>query len=171
MATTYELISKSEVGSGGVGSIEFTTIPSTFTDLLVRVSVRNNGQVFGRVTFNGSSSNYSKTTILNANGSLSAGASSDNDYTIWSPTTSSTANTYGFMDIYIPDYRSSAYKCISMESLTENNAASPYIYAGIFSFIWSNTSPITSIELTSHNSPSNKWTQYSSAYLYGIKNS
>lgn len=171
MAITYQLIAKTEVGAGGASTIDFTSIPQTYTDLLLKFSPRNDGQVFGRVFFNGSSTGYSKTNILNANGSVSSSTGADNDYTIWSPTISSTSNTFGITEIYIPNYTSSNFKSISMESLSENNAASPYIYMAMFAFLWSNTSAITSIQLTSHNAPSNKWVQYSTAYLYGISKS
>ena len=40
MATTYTLISSVTVGSGGAASIEFTSIPADYTDLLLKVSMR-----------------------------------------------------------------------------------------------------------------------------------
>jgi hypothetical protein len=42
MATTYEAIATVEVGSGGAADIEFTSIPGTYTDLLVCLSKRRN---------------------------------------------------------------------------------------------------------------------------------
>jgi hypothetical protein len=41
MANTYEAIATVEVGSGGAATIEFTSIPATYTDLVVKVSARN----------------------------------------------------------------------------------------------------------------------------------
>jgi len=41
MATTYTLISSVTVGSGGAATMTFSSIPQTYTDLLVRVSARN----------------------------------------------------------------------------------------------------------------------------------
>jgi hypothetical protein len=38
MATTYDLISSVTVGSGGAANIEFTSIPATYTDLVVLFS-------------------------------------------------------------------------------------------------------------------------------------
>jgi hypothetical protein len=35
MATTYEIISSVTVGSGGAADIEFTSIPATYTDLVI----------------------------------------------------------------------------------------------------------------------------------------
>ena len=40
MADTYTLISSVTVGAGGASSIDFTSIPATYTDLLVKFSLR-----------------------------------------------------------------------------------------------------------------------------------
>ena len=42
MANTYVLIASSTIGSGGGSSFDFTSIPSTYTDLLVKYSCRQN---------------------------------------------------------------------------------------------------------------------------------
>jgi hypothetical protein len=36
MATTYEIIASVTVGSGGAANIEFTSIPATYTDLVLK---------------------------------------------------------------------------------------------------------------------------------------
>ena len=41
MANTYELIASSTVGAGGASSIDFNSIPNTYTDLLVKLSGRS----------------------------------------------------------------------------------------------------------------------------------
>jgi hypothetical protein len=41
MANTFTLIASSTVGSGGAASIDFTSISSTYTDLVVKLSLRN----------------------------------------------------------------------------------------------------------------------------------
>ena len=35
---TYTLIASNTVGSGGTASIEFNSIPQTYTDLLIKIS-------------------------------------------------------------------------------------------------------------------------------------
>jgi hypothetical protein len=59
MPNTFELIS-SYTATGSVSSIDFTSIPSTYTDLSLQLSLRNGrtGQVIqeGYITFNGSTS-------------------------------------------------------------------------------------------------------------------
>jgi len=62
MANTYKLISSVTVGSGGAATIGFTSIPATYTDLLLSYSGRidqtgNVRQV--DISFNSNTSNFS----------------------------------------------------------------------------------------------------------------
>ena len=41
MANTYVLISSSTVGSGGAASIDFSSIPATYTDLVLKLCMTN----------------------------------------------------------------------------------------------------------------------------------
>ena len=41
MAGTYKLIGSVTVGAGGAANIDFTSIPSTYTDLAIKVSYRS----------------------------------------------------------------------------------------------------------------------------------
>lgn len=172
MATTFELISSVTVGAGGAASIDFTSIPATFTDLCVKYSLRgtteNTSYVY--VTFNGSSSNLSSKNV-NGNAGVSGSALSYNygstfqdiagqSVYVW------TSNTFSNGEIYVPNYAGSAYKSVSMDSVAENNASSAYdsLTAGL----WSNTSAITQVTLRSGSTDT--FAQYSTAYLYGVKN-
>jgi hypothetical protein len=61
MATTYEAIATVEVGSGGAANIEFTSIPATFTDLVVKASLQtDNAETLDGVgvSFNSNTSDY-----------------------------------------------------------------------------------------------------------------
>jgi hypothetical protein len=171
---TYTLISSVTVGSGGASSIDFTSIPSTYTDLLVKVSGRSSrtgttsGDSFS-ITFNGvGGTSYSDIAVR---GSGSA-AISYSDVSAASadlgriPAAGQTASTFGNCEIYIPNYTTSNYKSISVDTVTENNATEAYqtLLAGLFS----NTGAITSITIAT--SVLGAWTQYSTAYLYGISN-
>ena len=58
MAVTYKLIETVTVGSGGAASIEFSSIPQTYTDLKVVYSLRStNSSVILDIQFNGLSIN------------------------------------------------------------------------------------------------------------------
>ena len=78
-----------------------------------------------------------------------------------------TASTFNNNSIYIPNYTGSTNKAFSVDGVAENNAAraSLILAAGL----WSNTAAITSLSLSLRTTPN--MVQYSTATLYGIKNS
>jgi hypothetical protein len=171
MATTYKAIATVTVGSGGAATIDFTSIPQTYTDLVIMSSVRgnqNNGiELYLR--FNGSTSGYSGKYILKD--SSDATPVSGNSYTdrlfcgIVGGATP-TASTFSNDIIYIPNYTSSNNKSLSIDSVMESNSTVQWMT--LASGLWSNSSAITSISLYPNT---NVWIQHSSATLYGIKNS
>ena len=176
MANTYTLISSVTVGSGGANSIEFTSIPSTYTDLKVILSLRNDlSAAYDNIvmTFNGSTSTYNERYLLGNGSSASSGtpggspARSSNIQFMWQDSATATSNTFNNAEIYIPNYSGSNYKSVSMDSVIENNATSAA--TGLSAGLWSTTSAITSVKFTPNNGT--VFVQYSTAYIYGIKNS
>jgi hypothetical protein len=169
MANTYQLISSNTVGSGGASSVTFSSIPATFTDLTLLISSRSAFTTFANdpilVNFNGSTSNFSA-IYLSTNGSSVFSGPFARDFGN-STSNSATSNTFSNNSIYIPNYSSSNNKSYSVDVVTENNATAVDI--AFVAGLWSDTAAITSIALT-HNSGLN-FLQYSSFYLYGIKNS
>ena len=173
MALTYTAIATVTVGSGGAANIEFTSIPATYTDLVILLSsrsTRSDASTFDPVyvTFNNNGSNYSGRNLY-GNG---AGAYSDTQggtdqfYQLaYASTDSTTASTFGNVQIYIPNYAGSNNKSASGDSVTENNGTNNI--AAMTAALWSNTSAITSIKL---DPGSGDFKQYSTATLYGIKN-
>jgi len=168
MATTYTLISSVTVGSGGTATISFTSIPQTYTDLMLVASTRTdrasniNDELY--VTFNSNTSSYSWRRLLGEN---SGSSDSGSTRTVFiTDASTSTASVFGSGSIYIPNYTGSTNKSYSIDSIQENNAtnAARQLVAGL----WSNTAAITQIDLTS--STSSNFVQYSTAYLYGISN-
>jgi hypothetical protein len=168
MPNTFELIASSTVGSGGSATISFTSIASTWTDLVLKVSGRTSwasGDDAIVIKFNGSSSTYSMRR-LDGNGSTAT--SNNNALSIRAVTNDAikTASTFGSWEIYIPNYAGSANKSASLDAVSENNATAAN--ANLVAGLWSTTSAITQIDLTSFNSAN--FVQHSSAYLYGVKN-
>jgi hypothetical protein len=168
MAVTYKLIETVTVGSGGTGSIEFTSIPQTYTDLKVVMSARSNtadassGYYFN-VFLNGVSANRSG-RYLQGNGSITTSGS----YTPWGVYSSGdmTASVFSSGEMYIPNYTGSAYKSLSIDTVQENNAS---LSRAVFvAGLWSDTAAVTSITFTA---AAGLFVQYSSASLYGIKSS
>ena len=166
MATTYTLISSVTVGSGGAANIEFTSIPQTYTDLIIKSSVRGTlsaDVVSLDISFNSSTSTFSqKYLVSNAGGAFTG---SQARWVTYTDGGTATANTFSNDEIYIPNYASNNYKSFSSDSVEEQNGATAYM--GLFAGLWSTTSPITSITLTP---ASGNITQNSTAYLYGISN-
>jgi hypothetical protein len=168
MANTYTLISSVTVGGGGASNIEFTSIPATYTDLVVKTSLRNtsNASTFTKLTFNGSTSSLSYRYLLgNGSAASSGNASTTFIYAGDHDGTNETANTFANTEIYIPNYAGSGNKSVSVDSVTENNAtaATAMLTAGL----WANSAAITQVTLTPG---ANNFAQYSTAYLYGISN-
>lgn len=170
MANTMTLIA-SYTATGSVASIDFSSIPSTYTDLILKVSTRasDNTSAF-EIRFNNNSSNIYSWRRLYGDGSSAASGSGSGVPTLQgilgiNPSVS-TSNSFGNVEIYIPNYAGSNNKSVSVDALYDNNATLAYseIYAGL----WSNTAAINQITL---GYMSGNFVQYSTAYLYGIKNS
>jgi len=167
MATTFVKIQTITAGSA-VASIEFTSIPQTYTDLQIVASIRCN-VAFGaeeyNAQFNGTTTNLSYRRVV---GVPNTGAVSSDTFNLgYVNGNSATASTFSNTQIYIPNYTSSNFKSFSQDSITEDNATAtrPNFTAGL----WSNTAAITSVKLISTTSATIM--QYSTATLYGIKSS
>jgi hypothetical protein len=174
MANTYKILSSVTVGSGGAATIDFTSIPQTYTDLVLKLSLRStaSGAHGGgaQMIFNNSSvAEYSFRNLRGAgSGTPSSGTASATTFirvTNNHPTAGNTASTFCNSEIYIPNYRSSNNKSTSEDNVEENNSAESYIQ--IVSGLWANTSAINRITLTSE---STLFAEHSTAYLYGISN-
>lgn len=153
------------VGAGGAASIDFTSIPQTYTDLKIVISGRGDeNQITIVGAINGSTSNFTS-RYLYGDGSNALSASASASY--WGNVTSSTqtASTFGATEIYIPNYTSSNNKLFHVDSTTENNATGSTI--ALWSGLWSQTAAINSISLTIFGGTA-KFVQYTTATLYGV---
>jgi hypothetical protein len=173
MANTYTLIS-SNVLTSSAASVTFSSIPATYTDLVLRISARTDFADWYEntlVTFNGTSSGYSS-TFLRAFGSTVGNGRTSSTTTLnpaYTTSATATSNTFSSAEYYIPSYTVSQNKPISITNAAENNSttqAANNATAGL----WSNTAAITSIKLENAFGPGN-FVSGSSFYLYGIKNS
>ena len=174
MANTFELISAVTVGAGGAANITFSSIPSTYTDLQLVMSLRCTRAVeFTQVgvRVNASSSAYGTNRWLQGDGAAASSSTSTAQYlcygSIWVSGANATASSFTSTQLYIPNYSGSADKSASVDSVGEQNTATGY--QGLVAGIWNNSSAISSIALTEPNGSTN-FVQYSTAYLYGVKN-
>ena len=173
MATTYSLIASNTLSSSAA-SVTFSAIPNTFTDLVLKFSVRNSntGGQIGTMTYriNGNTSGvYAQTFIRGDGSSANSNRSSATEPGTIGYTNSdiTTSNTFSNGEIYIPNYTNSSNKPHSVALAHETNSSTAYITAG--ANLFADTSAITSLTfqfVSSHNFLSG-----SSFFLYGIKNS
>jgi len=172
MANTMTLISSVTVGSGGASSIDFTSIPSTYTDLVLKVTARGTQAAIAAdcyLKYNASGSGFSDRAIV-GNGGTASSFSDTGAQMYWFsiPCASSTASTFGNAELYVPNYAGSNNKSSSSDAVTENNSsATGSAYAHLYAGLWANSAAINQITLT--NSGGN-FAQFSTAYLYGVKN-
>lgn len=174
MATTFNKIATVDVGSGGASSIDFTSIPSTYVDLCIKVSARRSDTSEGYLSlrFNANSgSNYSNRTIRGTGTSISTSTDASTSFLdFWViDGTGYTANTFASTDIYIPQYTSSLNKSVIAENVSENDSSTTYMQ--LTSGIWAQTTAINQVTLYAAGAPSGTFAQHTTATLYGIKNS
>lgn len=172
MATTYTLINSTTIGAGGATSIEFTSIPATYTDLTVVCSLRTTRSFAYDdpiLQFNNNTSNYSYTVLRGTGSAASSYRASSTTFIYLGECNgdTSTASTFSNQSIYIPNYTSSSNKPISIASSQEDNTTAAYSDA--IAGLWANSSAITSLKISIASSGAS-FKQYSSAYLYGISN-
>jgi hypothetical protein len=174
MPSTFTKIASVTVGSTPVSTIDFSSIPSTYTDLCLKMSLRTNrAGTFDYVTinFNGSSANFSLKT-LQGDGAGGSPASYNRgtfgvNFIGRSDGATATANTFANGDIYIPNYAGSRNKSSSTDMVNEDNVNTAY--ANMTAGLWAQTTAINQLTIT--NGTGNSYVQYSTATLYGIKNS
>ncbi len=166
---TYTLIS-SNVLSSSAASVTFSSIPATYTDLILRLSARGSTvSVAGNLylTFNAQAQG-SITTLL---GDGTTATSQRNSFSGFQYTRSdnnnanSTTSTFSSVEFYFPSYQSTALKPFFLSAAVEQNATLGYITAQ--AGLHAGTSGITSIDIAPD---SGSFVQYSSFYLYGISN-
>ena len=171
MATTFTKIASVTVGSGGSASMTFSSIPSTYTDLCLKVSGRVSGSGYDfhlNVYLNGNTSSYTERAVYGSGSSAYSYSASIAGYAASLMGSSGTANTFGNAEIYIPNYAGSNYKSYSVDNVTELNSATNN-RADLLAGLWSNTAAVSSITVTTDDGTA--FVQYSTATLYGIKSS
>lgn len=149
-----KLIETKTVGTA-TNTLQFTSIPQTFTDLYIVLSVRttiadNLGYTTLRV--NNSTSNWT-TRFLQGNGSGTSSGSTTTAPDFFGSGGNTTSNTFGNGSVYIPNYTGSANKSLSIDFVSENNASGAFsAIQRIVAALWSDSSAITSFEVVADGS-------------------
>jgi hypothetical protein len=169
MSNNYILLDRIELNADAA-SVTFDNIPqSGYTDLKVVVSARTSrsgnpeDEVF--IRFNGTTTGYSSRSLFGTGAATSSntGGTAQINRT-WTTANGATSNTFGSMDIYIPNYRGSQNKSVSVDAVSENNATTAY--AVLTAGLWSNSAAITSITLLPEVGPN--FLAGSTFSLYGL---
>jgi hypothetical protein len=164
MPTTMKLIGKT-VLSTSAATVDFQSIPATMTDLLIAISARGSAAATERnvaLTFNGSATSQSS-RVLEGNGTTVSSVTLTWLYGGVFAAATSTANTFGNIEIYIPNYAGSSNKSFSVSSVSENNATKGLI--DLAAGLWSNTAAINQITFSTDGG---NYVAGSSFFLYGI---
>jgi hypothetical protein len=142
---TMTLIETKTLGTAAA-SIEFTSIPQNGTDLYFLISARTNdpGLEDLYISLNGSTSGFTSRALEGQGAAASSSTVARYLGTINGA--AQTANTFGNVSLYIPNYSGATNKSFSVDAVTENNATTAIqtIAAGL----WSNTAAITSVAFT-----------------------
>jgi hypothetical protein len=172
MATTYSQIGSTvTVDAGGSATISFSSIPSTYTDLVLKVSARYSaaGPFDTRLTFNGNTSAvYAMKSVNGAGSGVPGSASESAGVSTWFGAVQGvTASTFNNVELYIPDYTSTTMaKSVSTEHVNEANQVDARGY--LITQLW-NPGTQAAITSLSISVSSGTFAQYSTATLYGIK--
>lgn len=170
MANTY--IKIAQLTPSGVSSATFSSIPNTYTDLVILMSVRSAGTASNYGTFllfrlNGSSANIdqirfegyatSLTTTTDTNGGFGRATNANQ-----------LADSFSNNMMYVANYAGGANKCIWNESSTptDSNLYNIHYWYGSS---WNNNTAINSIEI--YTTDGSNFVSGSNLTLYGISKS
>ena len=172
---SYESIQTVTVGSGGQATVSFTSIPSTYSHLQVRVFARDLraatyvDSMFVYCNADTTGANY-YTHYISGNGTAASAASDvgQNSYGIAIGLTTATSSTsaYATNIIDILDYSNTSKNKTfrSLHGLEDNTNG----LIRLRSSLWMSTAAISSLTFNT-SSGGNNFAQYSSFALYGIK--
>ena len=152
-------------------SVTFDNLPTSgYTDLKIVYSMRSNrasGDDAAFLRINGdTASNYSYRFLRGGGSAADSGSNATASFIYIGqvPAANATASTFENGEFYIPNYRASTAKSISVDAVGENNATSAY--AMFTAGLWNSSSSITSLNIYPENGTA--WVANSTFSLYGI---
>lgn len=173
---SYESIATVTVGSGGASTISFTSIPTTYQHLQVRMIARTNRASTVdamSLRFNGVStgSAYAWHDIIGAGTGgggdpFAEALASQNEIKFYRATAASASSSiFGTVILDVLDYaNTNKNKTVRYLGGQDQNGSGEIIFG---SGLWTSTSAINQIDITSFTG--NSFVQYSQLALYGIK--
>jgi hypothetical protein len=144
-----KLIESKTLGTAAA-EIEFTSIPQTFTDLVLFVSARstvNDDNGGSTISLRPNSATANRTMLRFLGTGSGVVSTTDTNIFLQMSNSAQTANTFGNTSVYTPNYSGSTNKTFSVDSVQENNAT--FSLQALNAGLWSDTAAITSILLVS----------------------
>ena len=171
----WNVISHQEASSGSVGSFDFTSIPSSYDHLCLRLSLRDDKSSAYKnnihLELNGStSSEYSTTMLYCGSTVLSTRASASYDfYSAYEACEDTLADTFATAEIWFIDYSNTdTYKTYVSQGGLPNNDSTEWRWQNfVTGGSFQSTAAINRIYFEPDGSFYD-YVQYSSATLYGI---
>lgn len=169
----YDSIATTTVGSGGASSITFSSIPSTYTHLQIRATLRmtRSGQPEGvalvRANSDSTTANYRSHEVGGDGAATDAGDYSGiaGFYGVTGAATTATSGIMGVAVMDILDYaNTNKYKTSRMLTGDDRNGSG---LIRLYSGLWMSTSAISQLDIIPYYGTA--FEQYSSFALYGIK--
>lgn len=163
----YESIATVTVGSGGSSAITFSSIPSTYQHLQIRIIARDaggSGEFKIELNSDTTTTNYRRHGIQ-GDGSTAYAFTSNNNTDAAMPYSGQTASVFGGYVIDILDY-ANTNKNTTIRTLGGHDLNGSGIM-GFYSNLWNNTAAVTSIDLKIPGGTN--FAQYSHFALYGCK--
>lgn len=175
MATFTQIGTAQVVGSGGSGSITFSSIPQTYTDLVMLVSARTNGTTGPagiariKVQINSLTSGYSNVLLYNIGADAPGGATGTDQITFfYANAPASNSSTFSNNWLYFCNYSSTTLpKTVSVDAGTEYITSAGGIRA-LNAGYSTDTAAISTLTITPADAV--VFVEHSSAYLYGVSN-
>jgi hypothetical protein len=165
---TYKLISSYEA-TGSVASITFSSIPSTYTDLVIFHSIkstRTDGMADMIAEINSDTSALSRERMY---GDGTPSNTANDSGNLLGNSNQTATGIFSSCKLYFANYTRTAFdKNFLSDGVVESAVAGGEVSKSFLSTIWSNNNAITSIRI--FDGTGNNLIQYSTAYLYGISN-
>jgi hypothetical protein len=159
MPATYDKIATA-TGTGSSNTITFTSIPSTYTDLVIILNGSLSAGANVRMTLNNDSGTNYSMTVLAGDGSSASSYRASNDVNF---------QYVGFTDtgisttiIQVMNYSNTT---TNKTMIQRNSKASNQAQAAVG--LWRNTGAVNRLDLFASNSST--WTTSTTATIYGIK--
>jgi hypothetical protein len=173
MAITYQLIASSRLLSPA-STVTFSSIPSTYSDLLLKGYARGttsgvNGSNFSIRPNNYTTNTYGNVFLTESGSAQSAGTLNNATYGLVRGVLTSGASSAAFstFEMYLPNYQSSLYKSFGTKN-SSGTRTSTGSHVSLTATSYGDTNAVTSLTLLFS---SDQIDTYSAFYLYGINNS